>query len=168
MDCLAPETATRPRFPSVHATPQAMPNTRDRIPPSRRRGRAGWAALPLLIACGGHDPATQVDRAGSWAATTRELAIERGVGAIGRSYTADLLDAGRRDVQKIVQSLDPSQLPERTRARAPAAVRQLDTLMMRTADAVRRGDVVALGTAAASADALGDTLRALHAELASK
>ena len=130
--------------------------------------RAGWAALPFLIACGGSDPAKQVDRAGSWAATTRELAIERRVGAIGRAYTVDLLDAGRRNVEKIAQSLDPSQLPESARARAPAAVRQLDSLMMRTADAVRRGDAVALGTAAAAADALGDTLRALHTELGGK
>ena len=132
------------------------------------RGRAGLIVLPLLIACGSSDPAAQVERAGSWAATTRELAIERGLGAVGRAYTVDLLDAGRQAVQKIAGSLDPSQLPEPTRARAPAAVRQLDSLMMRTADAVRRGDVVALGEAAASADALGDTLRALHAELAGK
>jgi hypothetical protein len=47
-------------------------------------------------------------------------------------------------------------------------VKQLDSLMMRTADAVRRGDAVALGSAAASADALGDTLRVLHAELGGK
>jgi hypothetical protein len=145
-----------------------MPTEHDSGPQRPRRGRAGLILLPVLIACGGSDPATQVERAGSWAATTRELAIERGVGAIGRAYTVDLLDAGRQAVQKIAQSLDPSQLPEPTRARAPAAVKQLDSLMMRTADAVRRGDAVALGSAAASADALGDTLRVLHAELGGK
>jgi len=124
--------------------------------------------LPIVVACGGSDPAAQVERAGSWAATTRELAVERGLGAVGRAYTVDLLDAGRQAVHKIAQSLDPSQLPERTRARAPAAVMRLDSVMGRTADAVRRGDYVALGTAAAAADALGDTLRALHTELGGK
>jgi hypothetical protein len=121
-----------------------------------------------LIACSGSDPAAQVERAGSWAATTRELAIERRVGAIGRAYTTDLLDAGRRDVQKIGQSLKPSELSETVQSRVPAAVARLDSLMARTQSAVRRGDLVALGTAAADADALGDTLRVLRAALGGK
>jgi hypothetical protein len=124
--------------------------------------------LPCLIACGGSDPATQVQRAGSWAATTRELAIERGVNRIGRAYTIDLLEAGRRDVHTIVTSLDTSSLPDSVRSRAPAAVRRLDALMLETAGAVRRGDRVALGAAAASAAALGDTLRALHEAMSAK
>jgi len=40
--------------------------------------------------------------------------------------------------------------------------------MLETAGAVRRGDPVALGAAAASAAALGDTLRALHEALSAK
>jgi hypothetical protein len=124
--------------------------------------------LPFLIACGGSEPASQIERASSWAATTRELAIERGVGGIGQAYTVDLLDAGRRDVRKITQSLKPSTLPEPVRARVPAAVAQLDSVMMRASDAVQRGDAVALGTAAASADAIGDTLRVMRAALGSK
>jgi len=122
-------------------------------------------ALSFLIACGGSDPASQIEQASSWAATTRELAIERGVGGIGRAYTTDLLDAGRRAVQKITRSLEPSTLPEPIRARVPAAVAQLDSVMMYAAEAVRRGDAVALGTAAASADAIGDTLRVLRRAL---
>ena len=109
-----------------------------------------------------------IEQAGSWAATTRELAIERGANRVGRAYTVDLLVAGRRDVEKISQSLEPSTLPESLRARAPAAVARLDTLMRQTADAVRRGDPLALGAAAASADALGDTLRALHEAMGAK
>ena len=120
------------------------------------------------MACGGNDPATQIERAGSWAATTRELAIERRVGAIGRAYTADLLDAGQREVRKIEQSLTPAKLPETVRSRIPAAVGQLDSLIASTASAVRRGDAVALGTAAANANALGDTLRILRAALGGK
>lgn len=134
----------------------------------KRWRRVAWIGLPLLIACGGNDPTTQVERARSWAATTRELAIERRVGAIGRAYTVDLLDAGRRDVQTIAQSLKPSDLPETVRSRVPVAVGRLDSLIGRTASAVRRGDVVALGTAAADANALGDTLRILRAALGGK
>jgi len=134
----------------------------------RCRRVVGWITLPLLIACGGNDPSTQVERAVSWAATTRELAIERRVGAIGRAYTADLLDAGQRDVQKIEQSLKPSDLPETIRSRVPIAVGRLDSLIASTGSAVRRGDVVALGTAAADANALGDTLRILRAALRGK
>ena len=148
-----------------------MPSERDRSPRKRRRPRGALAALallPCLIACGGSDPATQIQRAGSWAATTRELAIERGVKGVGRSYTMDLLEAGRRDVHTIATSLDTSALPESVRTRARAAVRRLDALMLQTAGAVRRGDPVALGAAAASADALGDTLRALHEAMSAK
>lgn len=145
-----------------------MPNGGNRSSQTRRHRRVGWIVLPLLIACSGGDPATQVERAGSWAATTRELAIERRVGAIGRAYTADLLNAGRRDVQKIAQSLKPSDLPETIRSRVPAAVGRLDSVIASTASAVRRGDAVALGTAAADADALSDTLRVLKAALGGK
>ena len=145
-----------------------MPDSRNGSRQTRRRGGVGWIALPVLIACGGSDPATQVERAGSWAATTRELAIERRVGAIGRAYTADLLNAGRRDVQKISQSLEPSALPETVRSRVPAAVGRLDSLIASTESAVRRGDAVALGTAAADADALSDTLRVLRSALGGK
>ena len=146
-----------------------MSNGGDRGPQTKRRRQIiRWIALPLLIACGGNDPATQMQRAGSWAATTRELAIERRVGAIGRAYTADLLDAGRRDVQTIAQSLKPSELPETIRSSAPAAVGRLDSLIASTGSAVRRGDAVALGTAAADADALADTLRILRAALGGK
>jgi hypothetical protein len=146
-----------------------MSKNRDEMSCARRYRRIGlWAALPFLTACGGSDPAAQVERAASWAATTRELAIERSVEGIGRAYATDLLDAGRRDMQKITQSLEPSSLPASVRARVPASVKQLDALMSHTADAVRRGDVVALGAAAASADALGDTLRVLRAAVAGK
>ena len=147
-----------------------MPNDRDSIPPSPRQRAAvlALAVLPCLIGCGGSDPATQVQRAGSWAATTRELAIERGVNRIGRAYTIDLLEAGRRDVHTIATSLDTSALPDGARTRVPAAVRRLDTLMLQTAGAVRRGDPVALGAAAASAAALGDTLRALHEAMSAR
>jgi hypothetical protein len=145
-----------------------MPNVGHKGSQPRRRRRVAWIALPLLIACGGSDPAAQVERAGSWAATTRELAIERRVGAIGRAYTADLLDAGGRDVQKIAQSLKPSDLPETVRSRVPAAVGRLDSIIANARSAVRRGDAVALGTAAADADALSDTLRVLKAALGGK
>ena len=128
----------------------------------------GWMVLPFLFACGGSDPASQIERASSWAATTRELAIERSVGGIGRAYTVDLLDAGRRDVRKITQTLEPSTLPEPVRARVPAVVAQLDSLMMHARAAVQRGDAVALGTAAASADAIVDSLRVMRTELGSK
>jgi hypothetical protein len=126
---------------------------------------AMWVLLSCLLACAGNDPASQLQQAGSWAATTRELAIERQVAAVGRSYTADLLDKGRRDVHKLTESLQPSALPETLRVRAPAAIRRLDSLMAQAASAVRRGDPVALGAVASSADALGDTLRALHSAL---
>jgi hypothetical protein len=148
-----------------------MPDSRDRDSRTERRRQFEWIALPVLtvlIACGGSDPATQVERAGSWAATTRELAIERRVGAIGRAYTVNLLDAGRRDVQKIGQSLKPSALPETLRARVPAAVERLDAIIASTESAVRRGDLVALGTAAADANALSDTLRVLRSALGGK
>ena len=134
----------------------------------RCRRVVGWITLPLLVACGGNDPLTQVERAVSWAATTRELAIERRVGAIGRAYTSDMLDAGRREVQKVAQSLKPSDLPETLRARVPAAVGRLDSVIASTALAVQRGDAVALGAAAADANALGDTLRILRAALRGK
>ena len=123
-----------------------------------------WALVPGLVACGGSDPASQLQKAASWAATTRELAVERRVGAIGQAYTTDLLDAGRQEVQKIAQSLDPSTLPDSVRARAPLAVAQLDTIMARVAEAVRKGDDVGITTAAASADTLGSVLRTLHAQ----
>lgn len=151
-----------------------MPNSRGGSPQTKRHRRVGrialplLAVLPLLLACSGNDPAAQVERAGSWAATTRELAIERRVGAIGRAYTTDLLDAGRRDVQKIRQSLEPSDLPEAVRSRVPAAVGRLDSLIASTQSAVQRGDVVALGTSAAEADALSDTLRVLRSALGGK
>jgi len=145
-----------------------MSNGGDRGSQTKRRRRGGWIALPLLIACGGNDPATQIERAGSWAATTRELAIERRVGAIGRAYTADLLDAGQREVQKIEQSLKPSALPETVRSRVPATVGRLHSVIASTGSAVRRGDAVALGTAAADANALADTLRILRAALGRK
>jgi len=157
-----------------------MPNCGDRGPRTRRCRRVTWIALPvlplspllpllpLLIACGGNDPAAQVERAGSWAATTRELAIERQVRAIGRAYTTDMLDAGQREVQKIARSLKPSDLPETLQARVPAAVGRLDSVIASTRSAVRRGDAVALGAAAADANALGDTLRALRAALGNK
>jgi hypothetical protein len=145
-----------------------MPNGGDRGPQTKRRRRVMWIALPSLIACAGNDPATQIERAGSWAATTRELAIERRVGAIGRAYTEDLLDAGQREVQKIEQSLKPSALPETVRSRVPVAVGRLDSLIASTGSAVRRGDAVALGTAAADANALADTLRILRAALGGK
>jgi hypothetical protein len=145
-----------------------MPNGGDRGPQTNRRRLVGWIALPLLIACASNDPATQIERAGSWAATTRELAIERRVGAIGRAYTADLLDAGQREVQKIEQSLKPSALPETVRSRVPATVGRLHSVIASTGSAVRRGDAVALGTAAADANALADTLRILRAALGGK
>ena len=145
-----------------------MPNGGDRGPQTKRHRRAGWIALPLLIACAGNDPAAQVGRAGSWAATTRELAIERRVGAIGRAYTADLLDAGQREVHKIARSLERAQLPETLRARVPATVGRLDSLIASTGSAVQRGDAVALGTAAAEANALAYTLRILRAALGGK
>jgi hypothetical protein len=151
-----------------------MPNGGERGPQTERRrwiaciAWIAWIALPLLIACAGNDPATQIERAGSWAATTRELAIERRVGAIGRAYTADLLDAGGREVQMIQQSLKPSELPESIRSRVPIAVGRLDSVIANTGSAVRRGDVVALGMAAADANALSDTLRVLRAALVGK
>jgi len=145
-----------------------MPNGGDRSPRTKRRRWVGWIALPLLIACGGNDPAAQIQRAGSWAATTRELAIERQVRGIGRAYTSDMLDAGQREVQKIARSLKPSDLPETLQARVPAAVGRLDSVIASTRSAVRRGDAVALGAAAADANALGDTLRALRAALGGK
>jgi hypothetical protein len=136
----------------------------DRIERNARRWRtqAAWAALPLLIACGGSDPETLLDKAGSWAATTRELAIERRVGGVGRAYTVDLLDAGGRKVAEIARSMDPSALPADLRERASATVAELDSLMRRTADQVHRGDLVALGTSAAAADSLGRTLDSLR------
>lgn len=127
--------------------------------------RALLAVLPCAMACSGRDPASELERASSWASTTRELAIERSVSAVGRRYTADLLDAGRRQVEKIAGSLQPSALPETLRARTPAAVTRLDSVMLQAAGAVRRGDPVALASAAASADSLGSALRALREAL---
>ena len=115
-----------------------------------------------LIACGASKPTAQLDRAASWAATTRELAIERSLGSVGRRYTTQLLDAGLKDVRKIAQSLDSKTLPAGVRDRIPPALAQLDTVMTRTAQSVDRGDLVGLGINAAAADALGDTLQALR------
>ena len=145
-----------------------MPNGRETVRGTKRNRRAPWLLLSVAIACGGSDPASQVEKAGSWAATTRELAIQRRIGAIGRAYTEDLLDKGRQDVAKVQQSLDPSSLPTNVRSSLPGTVARLDTLMARTADAVRRGDVVALGTAAAVADTLGGALDSLRAAMGSK
>jgi hypothetical protein len=146
-----------------------MPNGREQNRSISRRRRAAWTAvLSMLLGCGGSDPASQVEKASSWAATTRELAIQRRVGAIGRAYTEDLLDKGRQDVEKVEQSLDPSSLPAEVRTSVPSTVARLDTLMARTADAVRRGDVVALGVAAAVADTLGGALDSLRATMGSK
>jgi len=131
----------------------------------KQNRRPPWLLVFVAIACSGSDPASQVEKAGSWAATTRELAIQRRVGGIDRSYTADLLDKGRQDVAKVEQSLDPSSLPAQVRSSVTSTVARLDTLMARTADAVRRGDVVALGVAAAVADTLGGTLDSLRATL---
>jgi hypothetical protein len=120
-----------------------------------------WTLVPLLTACGASDPANQIERAASWAATTRELAIERGVGSVGRAYTLDLLDAGRKDVREIAASLDPATLPAAVRSQTPGALVQLDSVMTRAGDAVRRGNPGALATAAAAADSLGHTLKSL-------
>ena len=147
---------------------RAMARVRDTIARASETRWAALAAASALIACSGNDPASQVEKAASWAATTRELAIQRRIGAIGQAYTADLLDKGRQDVSKVEQSLDPSSLPANVRASVPGTVARLDTLMARTANAVRRGDVVALGTAAASADTLGRTLDSLRSALGSK
>jgi len=148
--------------------PMPMSTNRAGIAWKPRQVGAIWVVLLCLLACAGHDPTSQLQRAESWAATTRELAIERQIGAVGRSYTADLLDKGRQDVHKLAGSLEPSALPETLRVRAPAALHRLDSLMAHAASAVRRGDPVALGAAAASADALGDTLRAFHSALTAR
>jgi len=125
-----------------------------------------WAVLiPPLVACGTSDPTAQIDRAASWAATTRELAIERGVRSVGRAYTLDLLDAGRKDIREIEASLDPAKLPAAARSQVPGALVQLDSIMPRAEDAVRRGNPLALGAAAAAADSLGHTLKALGDEV---
>lgn len=134
--------------------------------PGRRRG-TGWLpfAIALVVAaCAPEPPPKQIEMAESWAATTRELAIQRRVGSIGRAYAEQLLDAGRRNVREIATAIDPTTLPPDTRLAVPAALAHLDSLMACTAESVRRGDVVALGLNAAAADALGDTLRALRAK----
>ena len=129
---------------------------------STRRCSWSWCALvPLVVACGASDPAKQIERAASWAATTRELAIERGVGSVGRAYTLDLLDAGRKDVREIEASLDPATLPAAVRSQVPGVLVQLDSSMTRAGDAVRRGNPLVLGAAAAAADSLGHTLKSL-------
>ena len=129
---------------------------------STRRCSWSWCALvPLVVACGASDPANQIERAASWAATTRELAIERGVGSVGRAYTLDLLDAGRKDVREIEASLDPATLPAAVRSQVPSVLVQLDSSMTRAGDAVRRGNPLVLGAAAAAADSLGHTLKSL-------
>jgi hypothetical protein len=142
-----------------------MPNDHRGAGRASRRWPLLWSLVPLLVGCGASDPSTQIERAASWAATTRELAIERGTGSVGRAYTLDLLDAGRQDVRKLEASLDPATLPAAVRSQAPAALVQLDTVMARAADAVRRGNPLALGTAAAAADALGRTLDALSEQV---
>jgi hypothetical protein len=84
------------------------------------------------------------------------------VDAIGRAYTEQLLESGRREVHKIATSLDASTLPTDIRERTPAALAQLEALMQAAAGSVRRGDRGALGAHAAAADALGDTLHVLR------
>ena len=126
-----------------------------------------WTTCSLLLvltatACAANKPTAQLDRAASWAATTRELAIERSLGTIGRRYTTRLLDAGQKELRKISQSLDSGTLPVEVRGRVPPALARLDTIMTRTAQSVDRGDLVALRASAAAADALGDTLQALR------
>jgi hypothetical protein len=93
--------------------------------------------------------------------TTRELAIERGVGSVGRAYTLDLLDAGRKDIREIETSLDPAKVPAAVRSQVPGALVELDSTMTRAGDAVRRGNPLLLGAAAAAADSLGHTLQSL-------
>jgi len=116
--------------------------------------------LPL-VACGANDPAAQIERAASWAATTRELAVERGVGSVGRSYTLDLLDAGQKDIRGIEASLDLTTVPAAVRSQVPGALVRLDSVMTRAGDAVRRGNPDVLGSAAEAADSLGHTLKSL-------
>jgi hypothetical protein len=131
---------------------------------ARNASRYGWswcALVPLVVACGVSDPAKQIERAASWAVTTRELAIERGVGSVGRAYTLDLLDAGRKDIRKIEASLDPAKVPAAVRSQVPGALVELDSTMTRAGDAVRRGNPLLLGAAAAAADSLGHTLESL-------
>jgi len=127
-----------------------------------RRTWLFWVTVWLAAGCGSKTPPKQLESAESWAATTRELAIQRRVGSVGRAYTEDMLEAGRRDVREIATAIDLSKLPPDARAAVPLALARLDTLMRQTAESVRRGDVVALGLDAAAADALGDTLRALR------
>ena len=136
---------------------------------ARSTGRYIWslcALLPLVVACGASDPAKQIDRAASWAATTRELAIERGVSSVGRAYTLDLLDAGRKDIREIEASLGPATLPAAVRSHVPGALVQLDSVMTRAGNAVRRGNPLVLSTAAAAADSLGHTLKSLGEQAA--
>jgi hypothetical protein len=129
---------------------------------STRRCSWSWCTLvPLVVACSASDPAQQIERAASWAATTRELAIERGVGSVGRAYTLDLLAAGRKDVREIEASLDPATLPAAVQSQVPGALVRLDSSMTRAGDAVRRGNPLMLGAAAAAADSLGHTLKSL-------
>jgi hypothetical protein len=134
-----------------------------------RCGGSWWPPIPLLVpllvACSASDPANQIERAASWAATTRELAIERGAGNVGRAYTLDLLDAGRTNVHEIEASLDPAKLPAAVRSQAPGALVQLDTVMTRAGDAVRMGNPLALNAAAAAADSLGHTLKSLSEQV---
>jgi hypothetical protein len=141
-----------------------MPIDRSRIPRTTRvLPRWSWHGLILVLAaCGANKPTAQLDRAASWAATTRELAIERSLGSVGRHYTVQLLRAGRKDVRTIARSLDYAALPAGVRDRVPATLAQLDTIMTRTAESVDRGDLVGLGANGAAADALGDTLQTLR------
>lgn len=134
-----------------------------RIP--KKLGCHGWlicATAWLAAGCGSRTPPKQLQTAESWAATTRELAIQRRVGSIRRAYTEQLLESGRRGVREVAGAIDLAKLAPDTRAAVPAALAQLDTLMGRTAESVRRGDAVALGLDAEAADALGSTLRALR------
>jgi hypothetical protein len=158
--------------PQRAGTPTPAPELPNRKGPTmsnpdggaRRTSRLTWpwcALVPLIVACSASDPAHQIERAASWAATTRELAIESGVGSIGRAYTLDLLDAGRKDIRKIETSLDSTKLPAAVRSQVPGALEQLDSVMTRAGDAIRRGNPGALGIAAEAADSLGHTLKSL-------
>ena len=129
---------------------------------ARRSGPPWWCLLLGLVACGGGKPADQIRRAASWAATTRELAIERGLRHVGRAYTLDLLESGQRDVREIAGGLSGSILPPGARG-APDVIRQLDAVMTQAAAAIRQGNPGSLGAAGAAAGALGSRLDTLGA-----